>query len=149
MICLFIYIEISDMKKNPILELIRQETPKYIKREIDLSFYVADKITEILQSKGMTQKDLAACLGKKESEISKWMTGTHNFTLRSIAKIEDALDASIINIKQNEYSDNKYLNPKINTFTIFSSKKSELINNKKRFHLSYTYQKITSSNTSN
>ena len=92
------------------LESIRKETPKYIKREIDLSFYIADKIAEILQSKRMTQKDLAVYIGKKESEISKWMTGTHNLTLRSIAKIEEVLDASIINIKQNEYSDNKYLN---------------------------------------
>lgn len=83
------------MKKNAILESIRQETPAYIKREIDLSFYVVDKIAEILRLKGMTQKDLADLLEKKESEISKWMTGTHNFTLRSIAKIEKALNSSI------------------------------------------------------
>ena len=83
------------MKKNAILESIRLEIPAYIKREIDLSFYVVDKIAEILRLKEMTQKDLADLLEKKESEISKWMTGTHNFTLRSIAKIEKALNSSI------------------------------------------------------
>ena len=149
MIYLLIYLGINDMKKNSILESIRQETPKYIKREVDLSFYVADKIAEILQSKGMTQKDLAVCLGKKESEISKWMTGTHNFTLRSIAKIEEVLDTSIINIKLNEYSDNKYLNPKINTFTIFTSRRRKFKYNQESFHLGYTYHEIPSSNTSN
>ena len=90
------------MKKNAILESIRQKTPAYIKREIDLSFFIVDRISEILQSKGMTQKDLADLLGKKESEISKWMTGTHNFTIRSIAKIESALDVSIFDIEKKQ-----------------------------------------------
>lgn len=95
------------MKKNAILESIRQETPAYIKREIDLSFYIVDRISEILQSKGMTQKDLADLLGKKESEISKWMTGSHNFTIRSIAKIEMALDVSIFDIEKKKQSDDE------------------------------------------
>jgi len=95
------------MKKNAILESIRQETPAYIKREIDLSFFIVDRISEILQSKEMTQKDLADLLGKKESEISKWMTGTHNFTIRSIAKIESALDVSIFDIEKKKQSDSE------------------------------------------
>ena len=97
------------MKKNVILESIRQETPAYIKREIDLSFYIVDRISEILQLRGMTQKDLADLLGKKESEISKWMTGTHNFTIRSIAKIERALNVSIFDIEKKKQSDGEIL----------------------------------------
>ena len=97
------------MKKNAILESIRQETPAYIKREIDLSFYIVDRISEILQLRGMTQKDLADLLGKKESEISKWMTGTHNFTIRSIAKIERALNVSIFDIEKKKQSDGEIL----------------------------------------
>lgn len=67
-----------------------------IKRYIDHSFDVVDQIHEILESQGKTQRDLATMLGKKESEISKWMRGTHNFTLKSISKIESALGESII-----------------------------------------------------
>ena len=37
-------------------------------------------------------------LGKKEAEISKWMRGTHNFTIDTIATIEKALDASILQV---------------------------------------------------
>jgi transcriptional regulator with XRE-family HTH domain len=57
----------------------------------------------------MTQKDLADLLGKKESEISKWMTGTHNFTIRSIAKIERALNVSIFDIEKKKQSDGEIL----------------------------------------
>lgn len=113
------------MKKNAILESIRQKTPAYVKREIDLSFYVVNKIAEILQLKGMTQKDLANLLGKKESEISKWMTGTHNFTLRSIAKIEKALNVSIFDINKDEYSVNKFLKTKTNEFVILKFDESQ------------------------
>ena len=43
-------------------------------------------------------KDLAEKLGKTEAEISKWLSGTHNFTLRSLAKIEIVLNETIIKI---------------------------------------------------
>lgn len=126
------------MKKNAILESIRQETPAYIKREIDLSFYIVDKIAEILQLKGMTQKDLADLLGKKESEISKWMTGTHNFTLRSIAKIEKALNVSIFDLEKDQYADNKLLKAEANAFTIIAVKGNKIQNNRVSKSLRYT-----------
>lgn len=110
------------MKKNAILESIRQETPAYIKREIDLSFYIVDRISEILQLKGMTQKDLADLLGKKESEISKWMTGTHNFTIRSIAKIERALNVSIFDIEKEKQSEKEILKVNTSDFLIIPHK---------------------------
>lgn len=69
-----------------------------VKRYVDHSFDVVNKIHEILERKGLTQRDLAALLGKNESEISKWMKGTHNFTLKSIAKIESVLGEKLIEV---------------------------------------------------
>lgn len=37
-------------------------------------------------------------LDKKESEISKWMRGTHNFTIETISAIENALGTPILQI---------------------------------------------------
>ncbi len=56
----------------------------------------ADRIEQILQKRGMTHRDLANLLGKRESEISRWMSGKHNFTITTIADIEFALKESII-----------------------------------------------------
>lgn len=50
----------------------------------------------VLQEKGWSQKDLAEALGKSTAEVSKWLSGSHNLTLRSIAKMEAALAADII-----------------------------------------------------
>jgi len=49
-----------------------------------------------------SQKDLATQLNKNESEISKWLSGTHNLTLRTISKLESALSIEIINPKIKE-----------------------------------------------
>lgn len=59
---------------------------------------IADRIQLLLGEKGWSQKDLADALHKNESEVSKWLTGIHNFTIKSIAKMEAALGADIINV---------------------------------------------------
>ena len=35
---------------------------------------------------------------KRDSEISKWLTGRHNFTTQTIARIETALGSKLISI---------------------------------------------------
>lgn len=72
--------------------------PNDVKIEIDLSFAIADKIDAILKQKGMTQKEFARKMGKTEAEVSRWVGGTHNFTLRTIAKISDVLGERILTV---------------------------------------------------
>lgn len=57
-----------------------------------------DKIDAILKEKGMSQTELAKRMGKRKSEVSKWLCGTHNFTLSTIAKISDVLGCDLIKI---------------------------------------------------
>ncbi|MBO8473006.1 MAG: helix-turn-helix transcriptional regulator [Bacteroidetes bacterium] len=59
---------------------------------------VALRIQWILRSKGMTQSDLAKLLGKNDSEISVWLAGSHNFTISTIRKVENALGRNIIKV---------------------------------------------------
>ena len=72
---------------------------KLCKREQSQArFQIAERISEILKAKGLTQKDFARLLNKRESEISKWLTGRHNFTTQTIARIETALGSKLISI---------------------------------------------------
>lgn len=80
------------------LNKIRERTPREVKIMINHSFAIVDRIDEIMTRKNISQRDLASLLGKKESEISKWMRGTHNFTIRTIAKLEAVLGESIFRI---------------------------------------------------
>lgn len=76
------------------LSAVSEET----KTEFEMSFRIAERVADILHQKGLTQRDLASMLGKRESEVSKWMTGRHNFTISTIARITAALGEDIITI---------------------------------------------------
>lgn len=67
-----------------------------VSRMVDHSFDIVNRIYEILEQQGKSQQDLANLMGKKESEINKWMLGTHNFTLKSIAEIESVLGEKLV-----------------------------------------------------
>jgi transcriptional regulator with XRE-family HTH domain len=88
------------MKRNNRLENRRKKISKDVDLFVSQSFDIVDRIHVILAKQGREQKDLAKDLGKKESEISKWMSGTHNFTIKTLAKIEAVLDEPIIQVSK-------------------------------------------------
>jgi transcriptional regulator with XRE-family HTH domain len=75
--------------------------PRGREQHASLNIDVIEQISAILRRKGMCQRDLAQLLGKRESEISKWMRGTHNFTLSTIAGIQEALGEKILDTPLN------------------------------------------------
>ncbi|MGN7821403.1 helix-turn-helix domain-containing protein [Chitinophaga sp. 22536] len=87
-------------KRSPIFDKVSKSTPPELKRKVVLSFAISQRILEILEYRGISQAELARMLSKSESEISKWMSGVHNFTSETIAKIEVALDEDILTIAQ-------------------------------------------------
>lgn len=86
------------MKRSSIIEARRAKVSPEVRRRVDLSFLIVDRITAVLKERGLRQKDLAAMLDKNESEISKWMRGTHNFTIETISQIERALGEPILQV---------------------------------------------------
>ena len=81
---------------DPHFQEVLDSVPKDIKREVNLSFGLSSRIDSLLREKGWTKTDLAQKTGKKVSEVSKWLRGTHNLNLHTIALIETALDAELI-----------------------------------------------------
>lgn len=86
------------MKRSSIIEARRAKVSPEVRRRVDLSFLIVDRIHSVLEAKGLKQKDLADMLGKNESEISKWMRGTHNFTIETITSIENVLGVHILQV---------------------------------------------------
>lgn len=87
-------------------ELFREclgSIPEERRMEFNLTFAIAERIDNILKQKKMSQREFAAKMGKRESEISKWLTGRHNFTISTIAKISHVLETQIIKICGCEY----------------------------------------------
>ncbi len=48
----------------------------------------------------MAKKQFAQKVGRKPSEVSKWLSGTHNFTLDTLTDIEQVLNIKLITDKR-------------------------------------------------
>ena len=73
---------------------ISLETKLYVKK----SFDIIDRLHELMEDEKILQKDLAVKLSKSESELSKWLNGMQNFTIKTLCKLEIALGKEIISI---------------------------------------------------
>lgn len=82
--------------KNKIMDEIRATMTPEMKIQTELSVGIANHIYSILEARGLTQKEFAAQIGKTETEVSRWLSGTHNFTLSTIAKISSVLGEPLL-----------------------------------------------------
>lgn len=78
------------------MDEIRETLSPEMKKQMDLSVGIANRIYEIMEEKGMTQKELAMLMGKTETEVSRWLSGTHSMTMSTLAKISVALGEDIV-----------------------------------------------------
>lgn len=96
------------MKTNSLMDSIRQSTPPEVNKQVDMCVSIANRVYEILEERGMSQKDFAKLLGKTETEVSRWLSGTHNITLATIAKMSVALGDDIITTTHNQHNEVHY-----------------------------------------
>lgn len=72
------------------------EVPANVKIEVDLSFAIADRIDALIKKKGLTKKEFAESIGKRTSEVTKWLSGQHNFTIRTLATLSAYFGEALI-----------------------------------------------------
>ena len=88
----------QDSEGQKLFRQIVDETPEELKTQLRFSDSIAEKLSKLLEERGMTQRDLARKVGKTEGEVSRWLGGTHNFTLRTLAKISTILGVDMIKV---------------------------------------------------
>ena len=108
-----------EIESNPEIE-------NFISINLDISMQIAHH----LESIGWSQKEFAKKLGKSESEISKWLSGMHNLTLKSISKMQAVLGHEIIVTP--EKAEVLYHKISYVTFNVYAT------SNKRRINPSYT-----------
>lgn len=77
-------------------ERIAASVPQEIKQEVRLSFDISDRIDLLMRERGLSKKQFAAAIGKRPSEITKWLSGQHNFTIATIAMLSSFFGKPII-----------------------------------------------------
>ena len=79
--------EVEEIKK-----LITPERREQSKKRMLLAARIDDRIRE----RGLSNQEFAYMMGKKPSEISKWLSGTHNFTTETLWEIERVLNIQLV-----------------------------------------------------
>ena len=80
-------------------ELLAETSPRERQRVHD-RMMLAVRIADTLVEKGWTQKQLANAMGKRPSEISKWLSGTHNFTMDTLSDLSVVLGTKFLCVKE-------------------------------------------------
>lgn len=80
---------------NALDKIIAQRDEKEYQK-LKSRMMIAAKIADVMKERGITQKQLALKLGKKPSEISRLLTGMHNFTHDTLFEIGYALEVKLL-----------------------------------------------------
>jgi transcriptional regulator with XRE-family HTH domain len=84
---------------DDLLAMITPESQALIDHKMKLAAIIYDA----LRDKGWKNQDLAKALNlKSPSLVSKWLSGTHNFTVDTLVLIGRALNIQLLNIKLND-----------------------------------------------
>ena len=82
--------------KNAVIDRIRNKITPEQRELVRMNLSIARQIDVILKSKGWSQKEFAKQLAMQESAVSRILSGIHNFSQRTVAKITVVLGQEII-----------------------------------------------------
>lgn len=93
------------MKKNALFDRCVAGVDPEVMQEVNLNIDIANRIYDILKAKNLSQRQFAVLLGKRESEISRWLTGAHGFTTSTLAKIAAVLGEPVVEVAKSSRSE--------------------------------------------
>ena len=82
-----------------ITDWLNQNSNPEIDRFIEKNLAITERIRLAMVDRGWELHDLATETNTPLSEVSEWVSGMHNLTLKNIIKIELALDIDLIHIE--------------------------------------------------
>jgi len=88
----------GEYKSKLIGDIMEEISPDYLEKTRK-RMLVASIIDNGIKAKGWRKTDLAKALKKRPSEITKWLSGTHNFNLDTLMDIEQELNIRLINVE--------------------------------------------------
>lgn len=83
---------------NISLQEIFNEIPVEKREETRLSFAISNRLAALMQERGLNKSQFAKALGKRPNEITRWLSGEHNFTISTLAMLSTFFGKSIINV---------------------------------------------------
>jgi len=93
---------IMENNKSNVVEALLNEIDPLEQKKTDAKMLLAAKIADAMKAKGWKNKDLLAAVNKENpSIITKWLSGTHNFTVDTLVEVGQALGIDLLNLEEN------------------------------------------------
>lgn len=83
--------------KTSLRELLSDISPEE-RAEARLSFQISNRLDFLMKAKGLSKKQLADAIGKRPSEITRWLSGEHNFTISTLSRLSSFFGQPIITV---------------------------------------------------
>ena len=84
--------------KISLRELLSDISPEE-RAEARLSFQISNRLDFLMKEKGLSKKQFADAIGKRPSEITRWLSGEHNFTISTLSMLSSFFGQPIISVK--------------------------------------------------
>lgn len=81
------------------IEEIFNEIPLAKREETRLSFAISNRLDALMKEKGLNRKQLAEAVGKRPNEVTRWLSGEHNFTLATLAMLSTFFGQPIVTVR--------------------------------------------------
>ncbi len=80
------------------LQSLIDEIPREKREETRLSFEISNRLYALMQERGLSKKQFADAIGRRPSEVTRWLSGEHNFTIATIAMLSSFFNQPIIKV---------------------------------------------------
>jgi transcriptional regulator with XRE-family HTH domain len=88
----------GDDYSSPLIRELSDAITSQEQEQTDYKMKLAAKIYKAMKALGMTQTQFAESMDKPISLISRWMSGTHNFTVDTLVAIQHVLGISLLDV---------------------------------------------------
>lgn len=75
--------------------------PQEVHTEVDMEMALSDRIYSLMTTRGLTKAEFARAIGKRPCEITKWLSGQHNFTIKTISMLSAFFGEPLVSIAAN------------------------------------------------
>jgi len=80
---------------NPVVNQLLDEITPVEKLQTNIKMTLAARLYDLITAKGWSKSEFAQKVNKNPSEITKWLSGTQNFTIDTLAEIGVVLNMPV------------------------------------------------------
>jgi ribosome-binding protein aMBF1 (putative translation factor) len=81
---------------SQLLDSLLSEIDPLEKSKVDVKMGVAARIATAMEEKGCSKRDLQKAMRASRSQVTRWLSGTENFTLDLLVQLEALLEIKLL-----------------------------------------------------